>query len=148
MAKREPTDAEILAQIPAARARAREADATEPRARSARYDRRTGRVVVELTNGCALHFPASLTQGLAGASAAELQAVELYPGGIGLRWDALDVDLSVPGLVAGVFGGTAWTAAQLGRKGGRASSASKAAAVRKNGKKGGRPRKARALTTS
>ena len=141
MAKREPTDDEILAQIPGARARARETDATEPRARSAHYDRRTGRVVVELTNGCAMHFPASLAQGLGGATAAELQAVEVYPGGVGLRWDALDVDLSVPGLVSGVFGGIAWTASQLGKKGGSASSAAKAAAVRENGKKGGRPRK-------
>jgi hypothetical protein len=141
MARREPTDAEILAQIPAARARAREADAAEPRARSARYDTATKRVVVELTNGCALHFPPALAQGLGDASASELQTVEVYPGGIGLRWDALDVDLSVPRLVEGIFGGIAWTASQLGKRGGRASSAAKAAAVRENGKKGGRPRK-------
>jgi hypothetical protein len=138
-----PTDAEILAQIPAARARARAADAAEPRARSARYDRGSERIVVELTNGCALHFPPALAQGLEGASVAELQAVEVYPGGIGLRWDALDVDLSVPRLVEGFFGGVAWTASQLGKRGGRASSAAKAAAVRENGKKGGRPRKTR-----
>lgn len=101
----EPTDAEILAQIPAARARAREADAAEPRADSARYDRTSGRV--ELTSGCALHFPPFLVQGLSGATAAELDAVEVYPGGIGLRWDALDVDLSVPGLIEATFGGVA-----------------------------------------
>jgi hypothetical protein len=104
----EPTDAEILAQIPAARARAREADAVEPRARSARYDRASGRVVVELTNGCELHFPPPLVQGLFAATAAELEAVEVYPAGIGLRWDALDVDLSVPGLIETTFGGVAW----------------------------------------
>ena len=37
---------------------------TEPRARAARYDRRTGRVVVELTNGCSFAFPARMAQGL------------------------------------------------------------------------------------
>jgi hypothetical protein len=42
--KRVPTDAEILAKIPAAIAAARKADHGEPRAAAASYDRRTGRV--------------------------------------------------------------------------------------------------------
>ena len=133
------TDEEILAQLQAARERGRLAAETEPRARSARYQKSTGRVVVELSNGCLFAFPAQLGEGLGGASAAELAKVEVLPGGSGLHWEALDVDLSVPGLVAGIFGSRHWMA-ELGRAGGSATSAAKAAAARANGRKGGRPR--------
>jgi hypothetical protein len=143
--KRVPTDAEILAKIPAAIAAAQKADRTEPRAAAASYDRETGRVRVDLTNGCAFEFPAEMAQGLAGATAGDLARVEVYPGGEGLRWDGLDVDLSVPGLLAGAFGGEAWMrqmGRRMGQKGGSARTESKAAAARENGKRGGRPRKA------
>ncbi|HEX8671166.1 MAG TPA: DUF2442 domain-containing protein [Longimicrobium sp.] len=104
------TDEEILAQLPAARERARLAAETEPRAKTARYQKSTGRVVVELSNGCLFAFPAQLGEGLRGASAAELAKVEVLPGGSGLHWHALDVDLSVPGLVDGIFGSKRWMA--------------------------------------
>lgn len=99
---------EIVAQIPAARARAREADRTEPRARAATFDAATRRVRIELKDGCAFEFPADMAQGLRGVDADLLAQVEVYPRGVGLRWDALDVDFSVPGLVARRFGGKAW----------------------------------------
>lgn len=102
------TKAEILAQIPAATARAEEADRTEPRARAATFDPVTRRVHIELKNGCTYEFPADLCQGLRGVSADVLAQVEVYPYGIGLRWDALDIDFSIPGLVAGRFGNKAW----------------------------------------
>jgi hypothetical protein len=102
------TKAEILAQIPAAEARAEEADRTEPRARTATFDPVTRRVRIELKNGCTYEFPTDLCQGLRGVSADVLAQVEVYPYGIGLRWDALDVDFSLPGLVAGRFGNKAW----------------------------------------
>jgi hypothetical protein len=138
------TDAEILARVPAAIAAAQEADRTEPRAAAAAYLRESGRVRIDLTNGCAFEFPAALAQGLAGASADDLAHVEVYPGGEGLRWERLDVDLSVPGLLAGVFGGEGWMrqlGRKMGQKGGSARTASKARAARENGKRGGRPRK-------
>lgn len=146
-----PTDAEILAQIPAAVAAAAEADAAEPRARSASFDAASRRVRIELANGCAFEFPAELAQGLAGAAPADLARVQVYPGGDALRWDALDVDLSVPGLLAGLFGGRAWMremGKRMGQKGGRARTPDKASAARENGKKGGRPRKALAPPAS
>lgn len=102
------TKAEILEQLAAADARTAEADRTEPRARAATFDPVTRRVRVELKNGCAYEFPADLCQGLRGVSADVLTQVEVYPYGIGLRWDALDVDFSIPGLVAGRFGNKAW----------------------------------------
>jgi hypothetical protein len=140
--KRSPTDAEIRAQIPAARERARISEETEPRARSARYNRDTERVEVELKNGCLFAFPAALGQGLRGATPEQLAQVEVTPGGYGLHWEELDADLAVPGLVAGVFGPKAWMR-EMGRAGGKQTSEAKAAAARENGKKGGRPRKVR-----
>jgi hypothetical protein len=115
---------------------------TEPRARAARYDRRTGRVHVALTNGCSFAFPARKAQGLERASDAELAQVEVLGLGLGLHWERLDVDLSVPGLLAGLFGTKAYMDRQRAARAGATTSPAKAAAARRNGAKGGRPRKA------
>jgi Protein of unknown function (DUF2442) len=119
---------------------------TEPRARAARYDRKTGRIFVDLTNGCSFAFPARKAQGLGRASDAELAQVEILGlgFGFGLHWERLDVDLSVPGLLAGLFGTKAYMDRQRAARAGAATSAAKAAAARRNGAKGGRPRKAAA----
>ena len=125
------------AQIDAAAERGGIARYNEPRAASARYDRRRGRVIVELTNGCTFTFPPRLAQGLESATADQLATVEVLGAGYGLHWEALDVDLSIPGLLAGSFG----TKAYMARHAGRATSPAKAAAARANGARGGRPRK-------
>ena len=117
---------------------------TEPRARAARYDRRTGRIHVDLTNGCTFAFPARKAQGLERAADAELAQVEILGLGLGLRWERLDVDLSVPGLLVGLFGTKAYMDRLRAVRAGAAKSAGKAAAARRNGAKGGRPRKAAA----
>ncbi|HTP91289.1 MAG TPA: DUF2442 domain-containing protein [Xanthobacteraceae bacterium] len=114
---------------------------TEPRARSARYDRRTGRIHVALTNGCTFAFPARRAQGLERASDTELAQVEILGLGLGLHWERLDVDLSVPGLLAGLFGTRAYMDRLRAARAGAAKSAAKAAAARRNGAKGGRPHK-------
>ena len=116
----------------------------EPRAWSARYDRKTGRVLVELTNGCSFAFPARRAQGLDEASDAELADIEILGLGLGLHWERLDVDLSVPGLLAGLFGTKAYMDRLRASRAGAATSPAKAAAARRNGKKGGRPQKAAA----
>lgn len=125
------------AAIDAALERGRAAHANEPRAAAARYDRPSGRVIVDLENGCTFAFPPRLAQGLEGASDDQLAAVEILGRGYGLHWEELDVDLSLPGLMAGIFGTKAWMAGHAGR----ATSPAKAAAARANGAKGGRPRK-------
>lgn len=114
---------------------------SEPRARTVRYDRRTGRVHVELTNGCTFAFPARNAEGLERARDAELAQVEILGLGLGLHWERLDVDLSVPGLLAGLFGTKAYMDRQRAARAGAARSVAKAAAARRNGAKGGRPRK-------
>jgi hypothetical protein len=116
----------------------------EPRAGAARYDRRTGRVHVDLTNGCSFAFPARCVQGLERASDVELSQVDVLGFGLGLHWEDLDVDLSVPGLLAGLFGTKAYVDRQRAARAGSSTSPAKAAAARRNGAKGGRPRKAAA----
>lgn len=124
-------------QIDAAMEHGRVVLETEPRAASARYDKRSARVVVELTNGCTFAFPPRLAQGLEEATDDQLAAIEILGVGYGLHWEALDVDLSIPGLLAGIFG----TKAYMARRAGQTRSPAKAAAARANGAKGGRPRK-------
>ena len=60
--------------------------------------------------------------------------------GLGLHWEQLDVDVSVPGLLAGLFGTKAWMDRQRAAKAGAARSSLKADAARRNGAKGGRPK--------
>ena len=109
---------------------------------SARYDRRRRRVIVLLNTGVEVTFPAAQAEGLAGASSDDLAQIEISPTGLGLHWPRLDADLYVPALLRGDFGSRSWMAAQMGAAGGRSRSAAKASAARKNGRKGGRPRRA------
>lgn len=108
---------------------------------SARYDRRTARVIVNLNTGVQVAFPPRLAEGLAGASPSDLVEIEISPTGLGLHWPKLDADVYVPALLQGIFGSKGWMAAQLGATGGQARSHAKTAAARENGRKGGRPRK-------
>jgi hypothetical protein len=124
-------------EIDIALARGQKALSSEPRAASARYDRKLDSVIVELTNGCTFAFPPRLVQGLAQATDDELAEVEVMGAGYGLHWETLEVDFTVPGLLAGIFG----TRSYMARHAGRATSPAKAAAARANGTKGGRPRK-------
>ena len=107
---------------------------------SARYDHHKHRVVVQLNSGVEVAFPTELAEGLAGASAKDLEEIEISPTGLGLHWPRLDADLYVPALLRGVFGSRSWMASRLGSVGGKVRSAAKAAAARENGRKGGRPR--------
>ena len=133
--------AEMDREIDGALARGRRRALSEPRAARVRYDRRSGRVLVDLTNGCSFVFPARSLQGLARAGDAELADIEILGAGHGLHWPALDADFTVPGLLMGLFGTRAWMASELARRAGRAKSPAKAAAARANGRKGGRPRR-------
>jgi hypothetical protein len=108
---------------------------------SARYDRRHARIVVDLDNGVQIAAPVDIIEGLAGASPADLAEIEISPAGLGLHWPRLDADVYLPALMQGVFGSKQWMAGILGAKGGSAKSAAKAEAARRNGAKGGRPRK-------
>ena len=63
-----------------------------------------GRIVyMELTDGRIFGFPADRFRILSRASEEELKAVRLEVNGYALRWEALDEDLTVAGVVAGRF---------------------------------------------
>jgi hypothetical protein len=133
----------IDAEIDAARRRGARKFATEPRAVRTRYDSRSGRVWVELSNGCTFIFPARALQGLEAATDGDLAEVEIAGIGYGLHWPTLDADFTVPGLLMGIFGTRAWMAKEMARRAGSTTSPAKAAAARRNGRKGGRPKSAR-----
>ncbi len=112
-----------------------------PHAVSACFDRRSGRVVVELSSKLAVSFSPADAQGLEHARASQLEQIEITPSGFGLHFPKLDADLYVPALLEGFLGSKRWMAARLGQVGGKSRSMDKKAAARANGKLGGRPRK-------
>lgn len=115
-------------------------DAQKPlHALAARFDSKSARIVIELNNGADFSFPPGLAKGLDKASAKELSKIEVSPLGVGLHWPLLDIDLTVDGLLSGVFGSRNWMRGHASRAGG-VTSLAKAAAARENGLKGGRPR--------
>ncbi|MCP9494884.1 MAG: DUF2442 domain-containing protein [Pyrinomonadaceae bacterium MAG19_C2-C3] len=140
--KKQLTEEEITRQVAEAAARSKQRLEAEPRALAARYDKKSKRIVVDLSNNCTFMFPAEIGQGLSSATDSELAKVEIASGGYGLHWETLDADLTITGLLAGVFGTKKWMS-ELGRAGGSAISEAKAASSRANGTKGGRPRKSK-----
>ncbi|MBA2528142.1 MAG: DUF2442 domain-containing protein [Pyrinomonadaceae bacterium] len=151
MANWKLSDTAIKKQIADAKEKTRIADALEPQAKSAHYDPTTSRIVVTLSNGADFSFSPSSVQELVTAIPKDIAEIDISPSGRTLRWKKLDVDLSLPGLMMGVFGSKLWMA-QLGQMGGKSTSRAKTAAARLNGKKGGRPSRAihagRTLSTS
>jgi hypothetical protein len=109
-----------------------------------RYDGKSGRIVVDFENGAAFMVPARALEGLADAKEAELEEVELL-GETDLHWETLDVDYTIAGLMSGIFGSRSFMDAQ--RRGGLSRSPAKTEASRRNGSKGGRPRKDAKMTS-
>ena len=109
----------------------------------ARYDGARGKVVIALSNGHELALNPDEVQGLEGADPESLHAIEITPSGFGIHFLDLDVDLYVPGLIEGILGSRTWMARRMGAAGGRARSPAKAASSARNGRRGGRPRKAK-----
>lgn len=60
-------------------------------------------VFVELTDGRIIGFPADRFRILKNATEEQLKEVMLRLDGFALRWEALDEDITVPGIVAGRF---------------------------------------------
>lgn len=60
-------------------------------------------IYIELTDGRILGFPADRFKILKSATANQLKKVKIRLNGYALRWDELDEDITVPGIVAGNF---------------------------------------------
>jgi hypothetical protein len=73
----------------------------EPSAIRAWAEKRT--IFVELTDGRIIGFPADRFKILSTATEEQLKEVTLRLNGFALRWESLDEDITVPGIVAGNF---------------------------------------------
>ncbi len=63
-----------------------------------------GRMIyMELHDGRVVGFPADRFRILASATDAQLAKVQVEVNGYALRWEELDEDITVPGIVAGRF---------------------------------------------
>jgi hypothetical protein len=125
-----------------AKQRAKTLQSSLPRAISARYDRKSGRIVIDLSSKLTLSFSPNDIQGLENAKPSQLDEIEITPSGFGIHFPKLDADLYVPGLLDGLLGSRKWMASRLGQAGGQSMSMAKRSASRANGKLGGRPKKA------
>ena len=112
----------------------------EPRATAAWYDGTTRRVVMDLGTGYRVGIPLARLKEIAGATPSELRSVEILGRGNILHWECLDADYSVPALVLDLVG-PGLLAREAARAAGQATSPRKAAAARRNGRKGGRPKR-------
>jgi hypothetical protein len=75
--------------------------ALEPVAVRAWAERRM--IFIELYDGRIIGFPADRFRLLKAANEAQLAKVKLELNGYALRWEELDEDITVPGVVAGRF---------------------------------------------
>lgn len=106
----------------------------------ARYDRKSDAVFLIFRGGGSMTIPRHAIPGLERQPASVLEAMTVSPAGDALLWPAIDADVYVPGLVERAFGNRLFAAA-AGRRGGQRRTKAKTAAARRNGAKGGRPRK-------
>lgn len=106
----------------------------------ARYDRTSDAVFLVFRGGGSMTIPRHAIPGLECQPASALESMTLSPAGDALLWPTIDADVYVPGLVERAFGSRLFAAA-AGRRGGQRRTKAKTAAARRNGTKGGRPRK-------
>jgi hypothetical protein len=77
------------------------AKSTEPAALRAWTEGRM--IFVELTDGRIVAFPAARFKRLKTATEEELKGVTVEVNGYALRWEQLDEDITVPGILTGNF---------------------------------------------
>ena len=99
------------------------------RAESAKYDARTGRILIQLTNGVATGFPVSSIKGLENVPSEGLKKIEVQGRGFGLHLPLIDADISVSRLFADLLGSSVMVQAER-----------RSVASRSNGLRGGRPK--------
>lgn len=124
-----------------AKQRAKTLQSSLPKAISAHYDRKSGRIVIDLSSRLTLSFSPNDVQGLEHAKPSLLEEIEISPSGFGILFPKLAADLYVPGLLEGLLGSRKWMASRLGQAGGQSTSSAKRSASRANGRLGGRPKK-------
>jgi hypothetical protein len=129
---REPSDADLDAQI--ARAQARGEAMKAFYASDMRYDESEDTFFLRLYSGATVTVPRTLIPRFGTLTTAQLRKAHLAPGGNAIIVND-DVDYSVPAVLRLISG-----IAEQRRTAGSVRSEKKAAAVRVNGAKGGRPK--------
>ena len=117
---------------------------TEFRARSVRYDPDRDAVEIVTTRSIGFLVPRVWIGAFANLRPDQLALLEVWPGGSAIELDALDIQVSVHGLLSQVLPAmlpASFIAGLFGSRGGRSTSDAKKATARENGRKGGRPRK-------
>ena len=79
-----------------------------PKAKAARFDRQTKRLIIDLQSGITVMIPARLIQIFQNADDEEIADIKILLDGLYLSWNRLDEDLSVSLLLQGRFGTTEW----------------------------------------
>lgn len=110
-------------------------------ARAANYVVGTDQIAVAFDNGFEVRFPRALFHELADKMPEQIGAVTIAGAGLALRWEEFDADYYLPNLMDWFAPSCRTAASEFGRRGGSIKSLAKTAAVRANGKKGGRPKK-------
>lgn len=116
-----------------------ESDLTEPRIIRTSYDNRTRQLHLILRDGVGADIPVDLFAELANASSKQIADCKIRENGASLHWDELDVQMTTIAILQIAFKFT--TISDNARQAGSRRSAAKSAAARRNGTKGGRPRK-------
>ncbi|HTB17520.1 MAG TPA: DUF2442 domain-containing protein [Bryobacteraceae bacterium] len=123
--------------------RAKELEAHIPHAISAYFDKKSRRMVIELSSKLIVSFSPRDVEGIEHATPSQLNEIEISPSGFGIHFPAVDADLYVPALLEGFLGSKTWMASRLGQIGGQSRSKAKQTASRANGKLGGRAKSGR-----
>ena len=109
-------DGDLVSDEEFARARAEgEAQLLLPRAERAWYDAERRMIVVRLRWGIEVAVSPDDLQGFQGATAAQLQEIEILPFGLGVHWPVINADFYVPSLCKGILGSARWMEARAAR---------------------------------
>jgi len=114
-------------------------DRTEPRIVRTTYDNRLRLLHLEMRNAVSADIPIDLFPEIASATPEQLAACRIRENGASLHWDELDMQMTTIAILQEAF--KLKTVSSNARHAGSKSTPAKAAAARRNGAKGGRPKK-------
>lgn len=134
------TDEEIAQQIESGKAQYENYIKDKPTGTSYHFDPQSRIISIRMNDGSRIDFSAQKIRELQQATSEQIEQGYITAAGDAIHWDHLQAHYTIAGLAAEIFGTRQWMR-ELGRKGGRTVSQAKAIASRKNGLRGGRPRR-------